>query len=323
MCKMTSMKINTCHIALYLASFFLIEIVQIQAEDSKQLPDLDYDYIPGQDIGFAQYLSKTLYGSGKIALTYDDGPHPVYTLKILDLLKKYNQKATFFVLGSNINSKTRSILKRIILEGHILATHDEDHQNNNNESQNNFYNDLKTSIEKVESLYKEVEQTYYNPHHYHQVTGGMYFRFPYGAYGKASSYHHMNSIKELSQELYQDNCIQFVFWDIDTVDWLKDMTSQNVFENVLAYLRGGTAYRHKKVSLNGKKKFVKQQFTIKNPIGGGVILMHDIHQKSIIATQKILEFIKNNHSFEIISLPEIQEFSFNLNTFCNFYAKSK
>ena len=37
-----------------------------------------------------------------IALTFDDGPHPYYTDRILDILKKYNVKATFFMIGENV-----------------------------------------------------------------------------------------------------------------------------------------------------------------------------------------------------------------------------
>ncbi len=39
--------------------------------------------------------------AGQAALTFDDGPHPVYTPKLLDLLKAYHVKATFFVVGEN------------------------------------------------------------------------------------------------------------------------------------------------------------------------------------------------------------------------------
>ena len=39
--------------------------------------------------------------NNKIALTFDDGPHPIYTHRILDILDKYNIKATFFIVGKN------------------------------------------------------------------------------------------------------------------------------------------------------------------------------------------------------------------------------
>lgn len=57
-----------------------------------------------------------------VALTFDDGPHPIFTPKILDLLAKYDAKATFFVTGSK-SKQFPDILKREIKEGHEIANH--------------------------------------------------------------------------------------------------------------------------------------------------------------------------------------------------------
>jgi polysaccharide deacetylase family sporulation protein PdaB len=62
----------------------------------------------------------------KIALTFDDGPYPETTDKILDLLKKYNAKATFFVLGNKVEQYPETI-KREIAEGHEVANHTFNH----------------------------------------------------------------------------------------------------------------------------------------------------------------------------------------------------
>ena len=64
----------------------------------------------------------------KIAITFDDGPSDNYTAKILDVLKKYNAKATFFVIGVNANSN-QDILKRIVNEGHEFGNHTYTHPN--------------------------------------------------------------------------------------------------------------------------------------------------------------------------------------------------
>lgn len=60
------------------------------------------------------------------ALTFDDGPHPVYTLKILDLLKKYDAFATFFLVGKNA-SRHPKIVKEIGLDGHSIGNHSWNH----------------------------------------------------------------------------------------------------------------------------------------------------------------------------------------------------
>ncbi|PWB25246.1 polysaccharide deacetylase family protein [Flavobacterium sp. HTF] len=61
----------------------------------------------------------------KIALTFDDGP-TIFTLEVLELLKKYNAKATFFCIGKNIEAHPE-ILKKVIEEGHLVGNHSYSH----------------------------------------------------------------------------------------------------------------------------------------------------------------------------------------------------
>jgi len=61
----------------------------------------------------------------KIALTFDDGPHEM-SLLVLELLKKYNVKATFFCIGKNIELHPE-ILKKVIAEGHTVGNHTYSH----------------------------------------------------------------------------------------------------------------------------------------------------------------------------------------------------
>lgn len=65
----------------------------------------------------------------EIALTFDDGPDPEYTPKLLDLLKSRGAKATFFVVGENAE-KHPDIIARIHEEGHLLAIHNYVHKSN-------------------------------------------------------------------------------------------------------------------------------------------------------------------------------------------------
>lgn len=58
----------------------------------------------------------------KTALTFDDGPHPVYTSQVLDILKKFNAKATFFLIGQNVKQYPY-LVKRIVDEGHTIGSH--------------------------------------------------------------------------------------------------------------------------------------------------------------------------------------------------------
>ena len=61
-----------------------------------------------------------------VYLTFDDGPIPVVTPFVLNTLKKYNCKATFFCIGDNI-AKHPSILSDVIAEGHTVGNHTYNH----------------------------------------------------------------------------------------------------------------------------------------------------------------------------------------------------
>ena len=62
----------------------------------------------------------------QVAITFDDGPHP-NTAKILDILKQYNAKATFFIVGENAE-KYPELVKRIANEGHTIGNHTYSHK---------------------------------------------------------------------------------------------------------------------------------------------------------------------------------------------------
>jgi peptidoglycan-N-acetylglucosamine deacetylase len=63
-----------------------------------------------------------------VHLTFDDGPNPNTTPRLLDLLKAHQAKATFYVTGENVR-RSPAIIKRIVLEGHSLGNHTWNHPN--------------------------------------------------------------------------------------------------------------------------------------------------------------------------------------------------
>lgn len=97
------------------------------------------------------YCSKPLETEKKIALTFDDGPNEM-TLLVLDVLRKYNTKATFFCIGKNIEAHT-DILKRVIKEGHTVGNHSYSHP-----PFFDFYrkNQVIAEIEKTDALIESV-----------------------------------------------------------------------------------------------------------------------------------------------------------------------
>lgn len=66
--------------------------------------------------------------SKKVMLTFDDGPHNPNTIRVLEVLKKHDVKALFFIIGKNIQGN-ESILKQIIAEGHQIGNHSFSHHN--------------------------------------------------------------------------------------------------------------------------------------------------------------------------------------------------
>jgi len=269
----------------------------VHAAVDKQFPEDDKDYRPGIETGFDQYKTASLKNSKKVALTFDDGPHAKLTPKFLDILKKYNVKATFFVLTENITPQTMPIVKRIIAEGHHLASHHHNHNNNNTKSEAAYKEELKNSIKMIAEIMEEENAP----------NRQLYYRFPYGAYGgKGLSYHHFNVMKDVSRELFGDNCINFSFWDIDSLDWLAPMSESDIASNVMAHIEGGTAYNLTK-SMFGNYK--KSKYTISKPFGGGVILMHDIHEKTLGVLEKTLQNFKNK-GIEVVDLADIEEYQY-------------
>ena len=99
----------------------------------------------------------------EVLLTFDDGPNPGTTEKLLDLLRNKNIKALFFCLGENIN-KHPELCKRIIEEGHTIGNHTYSHKKINEVSREVFY----AEIERTNNLLKDkfnYDIKYFRPPH--------------------------------------------------------------------------------------------------------------------------------------------------------------
>jgi peptidoglycan/xylan/chitin deacetylase (PgdA/CDA1 family) len=244
------------------------------------------------DRGYTQYGTPSLHQTGTFALTYDDGPHEIHTPKLLDVLKEYQAKATFFIVTSRINAKTKPIIKRMIEEGHTIAAHTVNHYNSNKLTKEQFRLEIKQSIIDLQNTLKELNLKQKE----------IYFRFPYAAYGENPKYHQLNVMQEVSKELFKENCIQFVFWDIDSSDWVTGITSPEITQNMISNYEGGHYVTY---SVN-RGQILKRHTEISDPLKGGITLMHDIHERTIEATRGYLEFAKLN-GLKMISVKETKE----------------
>jgi len=98
----------------------------------------------------------------KVALTFDDGPHPTNTPELLDTLKALNIKATFFVIGERAH-KYPEIIKRIVNEGHTLGQHSYYHRKNFGAlSSTKIEKELQQSIDTIEQI-TGVRPSYFRP----------------------------------------------------------------------------------------------------------------------------------------------------------------
>ena len=133
-------------------------------------------------------------GVKKIALTFDDGPHPYYTEQLLKGLKERNVKATFFITGKNVETYP-GIVKMIHEDEHLIGNHTYNHTQLTSRNQESF----KQEIIKTNEIIKEVtgEDT-------------IYVRPPYGSWNK-----------EFEREL---NMFP-VLWTIDPLDWCSSNVS--------------------------------------------------------------------------------------------------
>ncbi len=110
------------------------EIVTVDEDRTDGLRKLSVDsdgYLTARYVKFAEFPTLYHQGAGsehQVAITFDDGPDPRWTPKILDILKAANAKATFFVVGVNAE-RYPALVRRIVDEGHEIGNHTYYHPN--------------------------------------------------------------------------------------------------------------------------------------------------------------------------------------------------
>ena len=152
--------------------------------------------------------------SGKVIyLTFDDGPGP-YTEKLLDILDKYNVKATFFV----VNSKYLDVLPKLSASGHSIAIHTYSHNYNAiYASEDAFFDDLN----RIRNVIHDKTGIWTN------LT-----RFPGGSSNKVSSFN-PGIMSRLTKEVVKRGYCYFD-WNVDSDDAGGAATADEVFNNVIS-----------------------------------------------------------------------------------------
>ncbi|MBK7290499.1 MAG: polysaccharide deacetylase family protein [Chitinophagaceae bacterium] len=164
----------------------------------------------------------------KIYLTFDDGPHPVATTFVLDELKKYNAKATFFCIGKNVIEHP-AIYKRIIDEGHSTGNHTQNHFNGWKTSNDIYLQDVTAASKHIKS---------------------NLFRPPYGRLRSKQA-------KKIGDAI-DDKSAKIVMWDILSGDFDETFSKEQCLKNVMTKTGKGSII----VFHDSEKAFARLQYVL-------------------------------------------------------------
>lgn len=153
----------------------------------------------------------------EVFLTFDDGPIPEVTLWVLDLLAKFNAKATFFCIGDNI-LKNPTVFNQILSEGHTVGNHTHNHLKGWKTTTNLF-------VENVERCQKAIVETIDNNNKYPNST---LFRPPYG------------KMTSTQAKMLQAKGYKIIMWSILSYDYDAKTSGEQCLNNVLENIRPGS-----------------------------------------------------------------------------------
>ena len=143
-----------------------------------------------------------------IYLTFDDGPIPIVTPFVLNILKQYNARATFFCIGDNV-SKHPDIYQQLIAGGHSIGNH--------------TYNHLKgwvTDDDTYADNFKKCDELLHTP----------LFRPPYGRVKKSQ----VAKLRAINPDL------QIIMWDVLSGDFDQGLKPEACLKNVLKHTGNGS-----------------------------------------------------------------------------------
>lgn len=163
------------------------------------------------DISDEEYnslTSSTIDKSKKmIAITFDDGPHKTNTQEILNILSKYNAKATFFMLGQNVE-RYQNVVKEVANQGHEIGIHTWSHPQLTKLSESEIANEINNTAQAIKSI-TGIEPWLVRP--------------PYGSLN--------DTVKSVVPN-------PFVLWNIDSLDW-KSRDKEKIVPLVLNDVQDG------------------------------------------------------------------------------------
>lgn len=162
----------------------------------------------GGQVSFSRVNTSAPY----IAMTFDDGPHPINTPRLLDMLRERNISATFYVVGKNTRAYPH-LIRRMIAEGHEVGNHTWNHPNLTKMSESAVIKELEDTQNAIVSASGVPPRT---------------MRPPYGAL--------TTSQRQMIKSRFG---YPTILWDVDPNDW-KRPGSSVVANRIISNTRGGS-----------------------------------------------------------------------------------
>ena len=207
---------------------------------------------------YPSFLWEMPKGEKKLYLTFDDGPHPTITPQVLEILKKFNAKATFFCIGNNVN-KYKDTFELIKKEGHAVGNHTFNHERGWKTKTKDYIN----SVEQADAL---IQSPLFRPPH-GRIKSSQIRAIKKLRNSKSQNLRSLE-IKDKSKLLKFESSripeFKIVAWTVISYDWDKSLSPEDCFNNV-----------------------------IKNAADGSIIVFHDSEKavnNMIPALTKVLEY---------------------------------
>lgn len=177
---------------------------------------------------FASYTWSIDTKEEEVFLTFDDGPHPVITPWVLEQLKTYNARATFFCIGKNVQEHP-AIYARVLNEGHATGNHTYNHVNG-------WKVDAKEYLQDVTKAAALIQTNLFRP--------------PYGRIK-------WKQAKQINKALNRDDA-KVIMWDVLSADFDQTITKEECLQNVISnYTKGSVIVFH-----DSEKAFPHLQFVL-------------------------------------------------------------
>lgn len=138
--------------------------------------------------------SRGVSGTPYVAMTFDDGPHPQNTPRLLDMLRTRNIKATFYVIGGNVDRHPQ-IVRRIVAEGHEIGNHTYTHRKLTSLGDTDVRSEMKRTEDSIVRAAGVKPRT---------------MRPPYGALNQRQR-----------QMVYSEFSYPTIMWSVDPQDWKR------------------------------------------------------------------------------------------------------